>query len=274
MRDVKLPGLCLLAVCALSAVAVSSASAALPELGRCEPVEAVKEGKKTVHHGVYSNKACTVHNAKTKGKYEWTAGPGANNTFTAETSEWILETQDGAKVECTEGTLKGAEFTGPKTEKFSSIELANCLTGLGKHCQTNPRDENFIEDPTSVEGELGTIKGTAPKQTYGWDLKGVKFLFTCGTPPEAEVIELVEGSVIGAIKRGESSNLNVMASNTQVFYKQEEGSQLPEAFEGGSKDTLTTTAIAGASKTEEQTGLSGAQLSRNFGEPLEIKTKE
>ena len=83
MRDIKLLGACLLAVCAASAVAVSSASATLPELGRCQAVSPVMEGKKTVYHGVYSNRVCTKKNPKMKGRYEWAAGPGEKKTFTA-----------------------------------------------------------------------------------------------------------------------------------------------------------------------------------------------
>ena len=82
---------------------------------------------------------------------------------------------------------------------------------------------------------------------------------------------MVEGSVIGELPHNE---LNRMTSETQTVFTQEGGAQSPEEFEGGEKDTLTTTTITGISKTEEQTGLDGEQPSRFFGEPLEIRTKE
>ena len=62
---------CVLFGLSLSVVAASSATAALPELGRCVPAEETMEGKKTVHHGAFSNHGCTKVNATHTGKYEW-----------------------------------------------------------------------------------------------------------------------------------------------------------------------------------------------------------
>jgi hypothetical protein len=270
MRNVKSVGACFLAACAVSAIAVSSASAALPELGRCVAVEKVVEGKKSSYHGAYMNKICTKPSAMKKGKYEWVEGPGAADTFTAEVEEPLFETVGGEQVECERGFLEGGEYTGAKTEKFSSVQLVGCLTAIDTLCQTNPHEAGKIEDPKSVEGELGTISGE--KGTAGWALKSLLFAFTCGEFPEVEDIQTLEGSVIGAVRHGSASDLNRMGAETEIVYKQKEGTQSPEAFEGGEKETLTTTRITGVSKAVETTGLGADQLNKN-GEPLEIRAK-
>jgi hypothetical protein len=277
MQNVKSAGGCLLAALAVSAIAASSASAALPELGRCQAVEKVQEGKKASYHGAFRNDKCTKTSAMKKGKYEWAPGPGADDTFTAEAIEGVtFETVGGQRVECEGGALKGGEYTGAKTEKFSSINLDECETSTGTVCQTNPKEVSEIEDPNTVEGELGPIGGAKP--TAGWVLKSLLFAFTCGTLPEVESIQTIEGSVIGAVARGSlsggaSSDLDIMSTGTKVAFKQATGMQLPEAFEGGAKDTLSTTRIVGLSKSVEQTGL-GGDVTEHYGEPLEIRTKE
>ncbi len=63
MRHVRMLGLCLVAVCAVVAVAATSASA-LPEWGKCE----AKVG------GKYSDSNCTVKAAKGAGAFEWIKG--------------------------------------------------------------------------------------------------------------------------------------------------------------------------------------------------------
>ena len=60
MRHVRMLGLSLVAVFAICAYAVASASA-LPEFGKCE----AKAG------GKYSNSNCTVKAKKGTGSYEW-----------------------------------------------------------------------------------------------------------------------------------------------------------------------------------------------------------
>jgi hypothetical protein len=266
----KLVG-CLTAACALGALAASSASAALPELGRCLSVEKTLEGKKDSYHGVYSNRNCTKVNPKHKGKYEWTPGPGAGNTIKAELEEPTLETVGGAKVQCGHATLNGGEYTGAKTEKFSSVLFTYCLNDIEAACQTTPTNPAFIEDTNSVEGELGMI-AKSPKPTAGWDLKGVKLVYYCGNNDEPSNFQVVEGSVIGAVARGKYSNLNQMSELTQVAFTQASGKQLPEMFEGGTASTLSTTTIDTGVPKSEQTGLSTVE-SGHGGEALEIRTE-
>jgi hypothetical protein len=64
MRRVRIIGLCVIAALAICAVAVSSASAAAPEFGRC-----IKKSK--AEGSGYSNAGCTT-SAESGAKYEWT----------------------------------------------------------------------------------------------------------------------------------------------------------------------------------------------------------
>jgi len=66
MRRISTVGVCVLAMLALGAVAVSSASAASPEYVTCAKVK--KSGK--TYTGKYGNKTCSEVNAKGEGKYE------------------------------------------------------------------------------------------------------------------------------------------------------------------------------------------------------------
>ncbi len=68
MRHVRMLGLCLAAVFAVAGLAAATASAGLPEWGRCEE----KAG------GKYANSNCTTKAAKGKGLYEWKKGTEVN----------------------------------------------------------------------------------------------------------------------------------------------------------------------------------------------------
>ncbi len=274
---VRLAG-CLLSVTCVSAIAVSSAAAALPEVGRCVAVEKVTEGKKASYHGAYTDRKCMKPSPGKTGKYEWESGPGATKTFTAEAAnEPAFETVKGATVTCQSGQFKGAEYTGAKTEKFSGgLALDDCITAEGKVCTTDPEHAGVIEDPLPIEGELGVVSGGADP-TVGWDLKDLVFAFTCGEElktGELGEAETIEGSVIGVVVKKSGSDLNRMSGTTRVQFEQQDGKQLPEAFEGGAKDTLSTTIVHGAgSSAQEQTGLSGTELN-DYTESLEIRTEE
>ena len=273
-RTHSLGSLCVLVVVALSAVAVASASAALPELGRCVAAEKTEEGKKTVYHGAYSNHGCTRPNATHNGKYEWLPGPGPEGkAFQGHLSEPTLETNGGILVECGSGKLEG-EYTGPKTATISNLELITCVSGTPpKFCQTEASMPDVIRAAGALEAELGSLGGS--KSFAGWDLNGstpVMFAYTCGGKGEVESNDTIEGSVISTISTGGMSYFNRMGKIGLVRYKQKAGAQLPEAFEGGSKDTLTLTRIQGVSHTTEAIGLETLEEIRTE-EPLEVKSK-
>jgi hypothetical protein len=287
----RIIGSCLVALAAASAVVAASASAALPELGRCEKVEPVKEGKKLVYHGGYQNDGCTKISKAKKGKYGWTPGPGAADTFydPGAGGEQVFETVDGSKLICSSIAVKG-EYTGPKTEKITSLALEDCENGTHKLCQTSPEYMGEIKTEGTIVGELGPIAVTKKghkKLSAGWALKPesedepIFFSYYCGNEGEVPQAAVLEGSVIGVVAAGASSNLDRMNTESLIDFKAHEGVQLPEAFEGGAKDTLSTRAVSSGVESSEQTGLSGVQEAVSGPgeagetsadkEPLEIK---
>jgi hypothetical protein len=270
MGRLRIAGVCLVTVCVAGAAGAAGASAELPELGRCVKVTPVQEGKKTVYPGKYGSKSCIKQNALKRGKYEFLPGPGAANKFygVASEPEPVLETTGGQKVRCSSFVLKG-EYTGPKTEK-ATLFLGGCTDGAGRPCQANPAKEGEIEGEL-MEGNLAFIS-QSPKVVPGWDLKheaeGTMLKYFCGKLPEN--IETVTGSVVGEVKGGAFSNLNKMGIESQVSFRQSEGKQLPEAFEGQPKDTLTTTTTGLEKRPAEQTGLLAlVEQKSGLGEPIE-----
>jgi hypothetical protein len=279
-------GIALASLATLSAIAAGSASAEVPELGRCVKVEGTVVGKKTLYGGGYTNKSCIKSSPTKKGKYEFLPGPGAEDHFygIGEEPEPILETVGGKQIECAEMVVKG-EYTGPKTEK-AEVSFGGCQTGTEpiRFCQTDPAKEGVIEATGSFEGELGVIRAGA-KPTVGWDLKreGVAFVFECGVPPQGLTAETIEGSVIGELHRGFfGSDINKMSLYSQLRYRAVKGVQTPEAFEGKAKEVLSSKIVEGLTTSTEQTGLTTTQENvSGLGEPnenpanrepLEVKT--
>jgi len=120
-----------------------------------------------------------------------------------------------------------------------------------------------------LEGQLGFIRA-GKKAIVGLDLKreGALATFECASsaPGGKEVVTL-EGSAIGAVKP-----IDRMSAQFTDTYTQKAGHQTPEQFEGGLKDTLVSSVVAGLEKSSEQTGLA-ATLTVTGEEPLEVKAK-
>jgi hypothetical protein len=238
----------------------------LPEFGRC-----VADLSKTSE---YKNAGCTQP-AGGKGGYKWLPGPGEQNKFEGTSSLTKIETVGKYAVACSSGSYLG-EYKTPKTVSLS-IGLVGCLEkGTGRKCQSTPAKEAEIE--TTVEGELGFIKG-GERPTVGLDLKpSVPIAFTCGLPPElpTEITTLtLEGSVIGVIRPP-----NRMRSISKLVYTASAGKQVPEKFEEGLKDTLTLNRLTGVSSISEQAGLTVIDVEEKpkplvitNEEPIEIKAK-
>ncbi len=285
MKRIKIVAPCLLVACALAGAGASSAAAALPELGRCVKTMGVVEGKRTHYSGAYTNKNCTHLSATHKGPFEFEPGPGAKNKFfaTGIEPEPTLVTTTGATVTCSSLTLKGGEYTGPKTAKVSEVFFEGCQSE-GVNCRSTV-SEGEIKG-TEFTMELGVISSAGTKPVVGWDLKkeGVAFSYTCGKLPEVRSVQTLEGSVIAPLKSGTEWDVNRMSIKALLLFKAPAGKQLPEAFEGGANDTLKNTTITeGLTKTEAQAGLTNnLEIESGLGElgienpenqePLEIKT--
>lgn len=261
--------ICIGAATALSAVATASASAALPELGRC-----VKAAPKT---GEYIGNKC-LKPAGGKGNYNFLPGPGEKKTFTAAIESPVLQATGphNTRISCSFGEASG-EYTGAKTLTVKTLKLFACeqagtfKTTDERFCQ-NVLAELGEVSANELSGELGYIEGTKA----GLDLKAATgsalALFECGgansvTEKGTGTGTLIEvtGSVVGKI-----SKINSMVEENVLSHVVKRGVQKPEMLEGGAKDTLTTN--VGLEKTAEPSTYSDFDEIVNE-EALEIKTK-
>jgi len=245
-----------LAALAASAVGAVTAVAAAPELGRC-----VQVAPRTGEFGGH----CIIKAAAGRGRYDWLPGPGEKKKFVGSGEATTLETVGKVRIECTASEFNG-EYTGAKTAAVTVI-FVGCADPAKQLCESNPTKIGEIET-LSLEGEIGFIRG-GEKPVVGLDLKKspVMATFECGKLPEVPVVGTVEGSVIGTLKP-----FDKMTEESMLTYKAVLGKQVPEQFEGGAKDTLTTTLISGLTKTTEESALR-ANVAVANEEPLEIKAK-
>jgi hypothetical protein len=256
---IKTVGAALLALLALGLLA-TAASAALPEWGRCVPAESAATAE-------YSGKKC-VTPGEGKGKYNFVPEPGPKPKFEGTSTEGVLLKSANLTISCSAGTFNG-EYTGPKTASVT-VDLIGCLDAAGKKCQTNPLKEGEIEPPGPLEGEIGFVNINGVK-SVGLDLKRSPAIatFTCGEPAELpEVTGTIEGSVIGKI-----GPVNSMRSELKLTYKTAGNKQIPEAFEGGEKDTLSFKLVSGLTTVTEEAALKIKLVEIVNEEPMEIKAK-
>ena len=170
MKHVKLLGACLVAAFAVFAVAVSSASAAGPEWGRC--VEAAKGTK-----GLYEDSNCTKEKVKEKkgvkspdGKYEWKAGAPAAPGCEAKkhgnylTSACTTEKEKKGVPEEHKGKFEkfGPKFNGEGGKGVLSATMYECRLDpseiAGRHpraaCQNEGRHPGeYVEEIPGLEVE-------------------------------------------------------------------------------------------------------------------------
>jgi len=273
MKVIRVGQRCLLAALALSAVACSSALASsvyevrgLPEIGRCVKVP---EGT-----GVYRGSICVTKETKGKGKYEWTqASVTEKLTFTGGGLETRLLTAGHPGIKCIASNLTG-EWTGGKTANVT-IEFQGCVNALGQQCQSGQNKSEIKTLP--LEGELGFINDQVKEGkliiVVGLDLKPQPPLtdlaiYECGSITETARIE---GSVIGTIKPIEK----MTTESNLVFNTKSAGEvQYWQQFEGGLKDTLSTTFTTGTESTTAPTTLKIFSETGKNSVPLEIKAKE
>ena len=271
MRRTKVIGWGLALACTCGLMTAASASAELPELGRCVKVSVAATG-------AYTRANCLPLSKTHTGEYEWLPGPGANRAFKETLSNPVFETVGGQKIVCAFIFIEG-EFTGAKTEKISKVIIQGCsLRGPNLSCQTNPLEKGVIESTRPLIGDLGPIPGgiNPANPHLGWDLKpesGSKIMeFGCGEGKAGLPVYMVEfqGSVIGRVIK-----TNLMQTAFTMTYKEELGKQVPEAFIGGETDTLTQVLTPTANPTESKTEQLGLKTGGEIvpGEALELKAK-
>ena len=131
MKRIRIIGLCLVAVFAMSAIAAASASAQ-PTYKLCGT--AAKVGKK--YTGKYNSKTCskTEENAKGEGKYELKEAAEASSKFTGKLGKTTFYIRsEGVKVECSKGKDTGelfAHYSEPEVAYLYEIKLEKCTATI------------------------------------------------------------------------------------------------------------------------------------------------
>jgi hypothetical protein len=266
--------LALVASGAADAPLATAASAAAPEFGRCVKV--------TPGTGVFKSANCGARAAAGRGEYEWLPGPGPHRGLSANwgynfVPEAILYSSQ-VRVYCLYNLATG-EFTGPKTLKMTmylwqcrrvpnKLEAKNWCQEVGAG---NRPESEIGEIKAELTGKLGFIEGTKEVGIEYRPALGSRLtIFECGGANETTGkgtgkgrLRELQGSVIG-----KAAKLNAMVSENTTTYAVKKGKQVPEAFEGGVKDTLTT--IVGLEKAGEPTTLLTLEAIKNE-EPIEIR---
>ncbi|HEY4895677.1 MAG TPA: hypothetical protein VII01_06285 [Solirubrobacteraceae bacterium] len=252
----------MIAALAMGAIVVPAASAAIPEVGRCVRVA---NGA-----GAYRGSSCITHANVGAGKYEWMpATEGEKQKFTGSGNAVVVLSTGHATLRCVVANING-EYTGAKTAKVE-IEFQACTNAAGTQCQTSQAAISEIKT-VPLEAELGFIKNQPPSIKVGLDLKPKSPLpalaiYECGSLTETAHIE---GSVIAQIKP-----IDKMTTESNLLFKvTRAGAQVPESFEGGPKDTLSTTFMTGLESTTAPSTLSMSEETGTNANALEIKAKE
>jgi hypothetical protein len=233
MKRMRIVGLCLVAVFALSAFATSSAFAK-PEIGRC----VTKAG------GKYKNSNCTEKG--TGGTFEFVKN-AVKKGFTSAGGEGVLETAAGTKVICTAQSAKGEYLekgTTPSTKEVHHVvaTFTGCtLPLIGAPCNTAGKGSGVIVT-NELEGKMGYISGKGTKTpSVGQELKPAKTApgklfatFECGGG--AVKIEVGQGTGKGGdciiAPVGPANTMSLHATET---YGGSGGVQSPQHFEGSAK---------------------------------------
>src|SRR2546426_6212188 len=141
MRRTKVIGWGLALACACGLISAASASAELPELGRCVKVAGT---------GAYTRSNCLPLSKTHTGEFEWLPGPDENKAFKLKLSQPTFETVNGRKIGCAFLFANG-EFTGAKSEKISEVVLQGCgLFPENLACYTNSLEPNKIVSKTPL----------------------------------------------------------------------------------------------------------------------------
>jgi hypothetical protein len=279
MTKVRL-GTGLLGALAASAMLASAAPAeeynlhSLPEVGRC-----VRVGGKPRHAGAEYVGARCIKSEPGGGRafYNWRSGAGAKNKFSIkiQTPTHLKTASD--EVTCMSGSAQG-EYTGPKNFKLSPIVFLGCNVSPAASeeaalCQNSMANNGEITTKELI-GDLGFISRARPKQpVVGFDLRPASepnlAVFECGGANKLAgkstglgTSRELQGSVIG-----KTEPIDAMETERMLAFQSGGGTQLPESFQGGPKDTLTT--LVGPSKTPAPTTLS-ATLKETDEERLEV----
>jgi len=255
MRRIKIAGLSLVAVFAVSVAMSATASAVTgPEYGRCLKVtpKAVTNYDSAKCIKLASEDPGTEEEKLKKGNYQWT-NTIVKKGFTVSlkpTTIATLENKSGTKVTCKK--LKGAgEYTGIITEIVTETVFSECESG-GIKCNTTGDGAGVIK-VKELEGELGIITKVVPDTKDklgnvvfpkgGTALSKSEFVFfSCAGVLTAKV----HNSVIAPI------TANAMKDPATVKFAGSKGVQKPTKFAGEPEMHLETSFSGGALESSSQ----------------------
>ena len=204
MKRIRITGLCLVAVFALSLSLVASASAAQP-----------------VFYGVAEIGQKVEPPIKISGTLGAAFLEGKNSK---------------AKIECTGGTATG-EITGPTSSANNVTTFTGCLTA-GLKCESAGQAEGVIVT-AALEGSLGNVTSTtpgirlfAPGEAGKEPKTGSLATFECGG---GVVKVVVTGSVIGSLSgaQGKTVAEGKFGTSTKLTFAESAGAQKYTKFLAG-----------------------------------------
>jgi hypothetical protein len=255
----KIMGLCLVAVFAMSAAISASASAAAPAFFECAKLTAKP------FTGKYTDKACSKEASKTeqeegkKNKYELKEGVGAKGKpFKGKGPAATLHTPAvGGEVTC-KSFLDEGTINTPTTENKVTSVFKTCES-LKKKCASPGQKAGTIKT-NNLAGELGYISKSPLKV-------GVLLKPETGTVLAEFNCEGLEIETTGSVIGEQKGDINVFSKTSEnVFTINGEGLQSVKNFEGGSNHELLSK-INGSGPFP-----SGQQATAvNKGEELQIK---
>jgi hypothetical protein len=269
MRRPTLCAVASLALCFCLGAGVASASAALPEIGRCVKVEGVKEGKKTHYHGAYATSKCDKPKPGHVGKYEWMPGLGPRTGFTGSGTGVILveETPDPATVtkcggSASEGRLTSA--TGLAIQiTYTSCERSEdaCIEQPGSSHEEPPEcvppcEEGQVSEPPRRECEEWTSC-----QSEGAAAGEIRTL-----PMEGQLSFIAEGP-----KPKVAITLNTAEKGPIATY---ECGGLQAAFGGMTGEVVPVDKMSLQSRLAFRGFGNGSEVTDTFEEPVEVRGLE
>ncbi len=234
------------------------AESGLPEIGRCEKVTPVEEGKRLAYHGAYDTAKCTTTSATHEGRYEWSAGPGAGRGFTGSAKSAKLETLHEvdhlgpfSRIACKSNSDSG-EFTGRHTA-VATFTFSSCVDAKSKAaCQSAGQPTGEVQT-VPLDGSLGVIEaGGSPLIGIAFRPHGSTVLtnIECGASDVA-----VEGAIIAPI-----TAIDAMSTRHKLGYKGAAGAQSPTAFEGEPPETLSVGEPMSLKMTVALTGMESLEV--------------
>jgi hypothetical protein len=250
-RRIRVVGLCLIAVFALSAVVVASAQATV-EIGQCVKIARTVGGSgEHKYKGRYKSKVCTKAEEATPeeeglggatNKYEWKPGAAGNGNFSGKSSGTKVVTIKTGELEvkCKKGStatgaIRGGTGSGTVETRFN---FKDCVqpNNENKPCSTHGKEKGEIETKELIGNlEEGPEPGKEPLISYVHKAKG-----TLGEPAEPWVeFECIEKlfTVNGTLSGKDTQAPNAMSKKGGIDFSFELGNQgleakFPSAFGG------------------------------------------